>query len=40
MKGTFKVCRGVLRYELVYVKANSFKGNMGHGRDEVDECGV
>ena len=41
MKGTFKVCTGVLRYEFAYVKADSFKGNMGHhGRDEMDECHV
>ena len=40
MKGTFKACLGVLRYEFVYVKADSFRGNMGQGRDEVDKCGV
>ena len=40
MKGTFKVCTGVLRYEFVYVKADSFRGNVGQGRAEVDECGM
>ena len=40
MKGTFRVSPGVLRYEFVYVKPDSFKGNMGHARDELDECGV
>ena len=40
MKGTFRVCPGVLRYEFVYVKAVSFRGRVGHGRDEVNECGV
>ena len=40
MKGTFRVYPGVLRYEFVYVKADSFRGNVGQGRDEVSECGV
>ena len=40
MKGTFKECPIVLRYEFVYVKMDSFKGNIGHGRDKVDKCGV
>ena len=38
MKGTLKVCSGLSRYEFVYVKVDSYRGNMGQGRDEVDEC--
>ena len=37
MNCNFKLCPGVLRYEFVYVKADSFKGSMGKGRDEMAE---
>ena len=40
MKGTFKVFPDVLRKEFVYVKADSYRGNMGQGRNEVDKCGM
>ena len=40
MKGTLRVCPGVLRYEFLNVKADSFVGNVGQRRNEVDECGV
>ena len=40
MKGTFRAYPGMLRYDFMYVNADSLRGNMGQGRDEVSECGV
>ena len=34
------MCPGVLRYDFVYVTEDSFRGNMGQGKDEVEKCGV